>query len=84
MTYSNAAIIERFKRKFKRYFKMITLTIELPEEETPFFKEFLSKIHGKIISEDRVPNKETIRAMKELKSGKGVKFNNVDELFKSI
>ncbi|WP_254562302.1 hypothetical protein [Dyadobacter diqingensis] len=63
---------------------MITLTIELPEEETSFFKEFLSKIHGKIISEDRVPNAETIKAMKELKKGKGVKFNSVDELFESI
>lgn len=63
---------------------MITLTIELPEEETSFFKEFLSKIHGKIISEDRVPNEETIKAMKELKEGKGLKFNSVDELFKSI
>lgn len=63
---------------------MVTLTIELPEEETTFFKEFLSKIHGKIISEGKVPNKETIRAMKDLKGGKGVKFDSVDELFKSI
>ena len=63
---------------------MITITVELPEEETSFFKEFLSKIHGKIISEDRVPNKETVRAMKEIKEGKGVKFNSVDELFESI
>ena len=63
---------------------MITLTIELPEEESTFFKEFLSKIHGKIISEDRVPNKETVKAMKEIKEGKGRKFNSVDELFKSI
>lgn len=63
---------------------MITLTIELPEEESSFFKEFLTKIHGKIISEDRVPNEETIIAMKELKEGKGLKFNSVDELFKSI
>jgi antitoxin component of RelBE/YafQ-DinJ toxin-antitoxin module len=63
---------------------MVTLTIELPEEETTFFKEFLSKIHGKVISEDRLPNKETVKAMKELKEGKGVKFNSVDELFKSI
>ncbi|TDE09025.1 hypothetical protein [Dyadobacter psychrotolerans] len=63
---------------------MITLTIELPEEETSFFKEFLSKIHGKIISEDRVPNKETIRAMKELKSGKGIRVGSVDELMKLV
>ncbi len=48
---------------------MITLTIELPEEETSFFKEFLSKIHGRIISEDKIPNEETIKAMKDLKGG---------------
>jgi len=30
------------------------------------------------------PNKDTIEAIKELKEGKGVKFNSVDELFKSI
>lgn len=63
---------------------MITLTVELPEEETSFFKEFVGKIHGKIISEDRVPNKETIKAMKELKSGKGIKVGSVDELLKLI
>ena len=63
---------------------MITLTIELFEEESSFFKEFLSKIHGKIISEDRVHNKGTIKSIKELKKGKGIKFNSVDELFESI
>lgn len=63
---------------------MITLTIELPEEETFFFKEFLSKIHGKVISEDSVPNEDTIEAMKELKEGKGLKFKSVDELFQGI
>ena len=28
--------------------------------------------------------KETVKAMKEIKKGKGVKFNSVDELFQSI
>lgn len=63
---------------------MITLPIELPAEETSIFKEFLIKINGKIISEDRVPNKETIKAMEALKSGKGVRVGSVDELFESI
>ena len=63
---------------------MITITIELPEEETAFFKEFLSKIHGKIISEDRVPNKETVRAMKELKNWKGNRVGSVDEFLKLV
>lgn len=63
---------------------MITLPIELPAEETSIFKEFLIKINGKIISEDMVPNKETIKAMEALKSGKGVRVGSVDELFESI
>ncbi len=63
---------------------MITPTIELPEEETSFFKEFLSKVHGKVISEDSAPNEDTIQAMKELKEGKGLKFKSVDELFQGI
>lgn len=63
---------------------MITPTIKLPEEETSFFKEFLSKIHGKVISENWVPNEDTIEAMKEPKEGKGVKFKSVDELFQGI
>lgn len=63
---------------------MITLTIELPEEKTSFFKEFLSKIHGKVISENRVPNEGTVRAMKELKSGKGIRVGSVDELMKLL
>ena len=63
---------------------MITITVELPEEETSFFKEFLSKIHGKVISEDRVPNKETVSAMKELKNGKGHRVGSVDEFLKLV
>jgi len=30
------------------------------------------------------PNDDTIEAMKELEKGDGIKFNSVDELFKSI
>ncbi|MFV0156735.1 hypothetical protein OBK03_13320 [Empedobacter falsenii] len=30
------------------------------------------------------PNEDTIGAMNELKKGNGIKFNSVDELFKSI
>jgi len=63
---------------------MITITVELPEEETSFFKEFLSKINGKIISEDRVPNKGTIRAMKELKNGKGNRVGSIDQFLKLV
>ena len=60
------------------------ITIELPDEETSFLKKFLSKIHGKAISEDKVPNKETLRAMKKLKSGKGNSVASVDEFLKLV
>lgn len=32
----------------------------------------------------KLPNRETIQAMKELDSGKGVKFDSVDELLKDL
>jgi DNA-damage-inducible protein J len=32
----------------------------------------------------KLPNKETLQAMKELESGKGVKFNSVDALLKDL
>jgi len=34
--------------------------------------------------EVKLPNKETLQAMRELDSGKGVKFNSVDELLKDL
>lgn len=63
---------------------MRTLTVQIPEEETKLFIQFLKKFRAKIISEHTAPNKETIKAMKELKEGKGVRFKSVDELFQSI
>lgn len=63
---------------------MKTLTIELPEEETKLFKQLLKKLNGRIISQTKTPNKETIEAMNELKEGKGVKFSSVSDLFKSV
>lgn len=63
---------------------MKTLTIELPEEETKLFKQLLKKLNGRIVSQTKTPNKETIEAMNELKEGKGVKFSSVSDLFKSV
>lgn len=63
---------------------MKTITVQLPEEETKLFKLLLKKLNGKIVSQSRTPNKETIEAMRELKDGKGVKFRSVEELFKSV
>ncbi len=63
---------------------MKTLTIELPEEETRLFKQLLKKLNGRIISQSTTPNKDTSEAIKELKDSKGVKFDSVSALFKSI
>lgn len=63
---------------------MTTITVELPEEETKLFKEFLKKLNGKVISVNKTPNKETIKAMNELKAGKGISVKNVDELLKLV
>ncbi len=63
---------------------MKTITVQLPDEETKLFKQLLKKFNAKIISQSSKPNRETIEAMEELKAGKGVKFESVDELFKSV
>ena len=63
---------------------MKTITVQLPDEETKLFKQLLKKFNAKIISQSSKPNRETIKAMEELKAGKGVKFESVDELFKSV
>lgn len=63
---------------------MTTLTVQVPEEEIQLFKGFLKKLNGKVISVDKAPNKETIKAMTELKTGKGNKVKNIDELLKLI
>ena len=70
-------IIEAEGKKLKALLSVLSV-LDIP------FKKEKSAIRGKISSEVMFPNKETIRAMKELKEGKGVKFNSVDELFKSI
>jgi hypothetical protein len=37
---------------------MTTLTIELPEEETKLFKQFLKKFNGRVVSTKKEPEKE--------------------------
>ncbi len=63
---------------------MTTLTVEVPEEEIGLFKGFLKKLNGKIISVNKAPNKETIKAMNELKEGKGIRVKNVDEFLEMV
>ncbi len=65
---------------------MQTLEIKVPENKKRLVKELLKElgVTVKVKKENNIPNAETIAAMDELKAGKGKKFRNVEELFKSI
>lgn len=65
---------------------MQTLEIKVPESKTRVVKEFLKElgVTVKVKKESHTPNADTIAAMDELKAGKGTRFTNVEELFKSI
>ncbi|AYL96565.1 hypothetical protein HYN43_015215 [Mucilaginibacter celer] len=65
---------------------MQTLEITVPVDKTRLVKSLLKELGVtiKIKKESKIPNEETIAAMNELKAGKGKRFKNVDELFKSI
>jgi antitoxin component of RelBE/YafQ-DinJ toxin-antitoxin module len=65
---------------------MQTLEIIVPDDKTRLVKGILKELGVtiKVKKESKTPNAETIAAMDELKTGKGKKFKNVDDLFKSI
>lgn len=63
---------------------MTTITIQVPDEETKLFKELTKRLNWKVIATSNIPNKETIKAMDELKEGKGIKVKNVDEFLKLV
>jgi hypothetical protein len=65
---------------------MQTLEIKVPDNKTRLVKEVLKEfgVIVKVKKKEKVPNADTIAAMDELKAGKGKKFKNVEELFKSI
>ena len=65
---------------------MQTLEIIVPDNKTRLVKEFLKElgVTVKIKKGSKIPNADTIAAMEELKAGKGKKFKNVEDLFKSI
>lgn len=71
---------------------MTTLTIHIPDSKADFIKKLLKELDVKVESvesvetkkESRVPNKETIKAMKELKAGKGKVFDTAKDLFASL
>ncbi|MDB5155654.1 MAG: hypothetical protein JWR50_361 [Mucilaginibacter sp.] len=65
---------------------MQTLEIKVPENKTRLVKEFLKELGVtiKVKKENNTPNADTIKAMDELKAGKGKKFKNVEDLFNKI
>ncbi|WP_162996500.1 hypothetical protein [Mucilaginibacter celer] len=74
------------KANYYLFLCMQTLEITVPVDKTRLVKSLLKELGVtiKIKKESKIPNEETIAAMNELKAGKGKRFKNVDELFKSI
>lgn len=54
------------------------------EEQLSALKAFAKAFKVPFRSEGNFPNKETIKAMNELKAGEGMIFNSAMELFASI
>ena len=65
---------------------MQTLEIKVPDTKIEYVKTILKKAGVTIIEKKAMdyPNRQTQSAMEELKSGKGKKFQNTEDLFKSI
>ncbi|WAC39178.1 hypothetical protein [Pedobacter sp. SL55] len=69
---------------------MTTLTIHIPDSKADFIKQLLKELDVKVETKkeskkaERKPNAETIKAMEELKTGKGKVFNSAKELFSSL
>ncbi len=66
---------------------MTTLTIEIPDKKADLAKMILKELGATVIvikEKERIPNAQTIKAMKELKAGKGKAFNSSKELFASL
>lgn len=63
---------------------MQTLVIKVPEEKASFILTLLKELGISVKEGEHSPNKETLAAMKELKEGKGKKFDSVESLFNSI
>ena len=64
---------------------MQILEIKVPDDKTRLVKGLLKELGVSVkVKKENIPNAGTIAAMNELKEGKGRRFKNVDELFKSI
>lgn len=76
----NVRIDVQTKSKASKILDLLGMT---PSEAINLF--FKQIIYTQSIPFDvKLPNKETIQAMKELDSGKGVKFNSAEELLKDL
>lgn len=74
-------------------FIMESFVIHIPTKKAGLVKELLKELgvtFDKVdtdlgnCNKNHVPNAETIKAMNEVKEGKGVKFASADDLFASI
>lgn len=72
---------------------MESFVIHIPTKKASLVKELLKELgvtFDKVDSEsgscdkNHVPNEETIKAMDEVKKGKGIKFASAEDLFASI
>lgn len=60
---------------------MTTLTIHIPESKTDLVKKLLKELDVKI---EKTPNKDTIKAIEEAKSGKTKPIKDFNSFFESI
>ena len=60
------------------------LIIKIPNKEVKSLECYLKSVGGRIIKKKKIPNATTLKAMSELKTGKGIRFFESVELFKRI
>jgi antitoxin component of RelBE/YafQ-DinJ toxin-antitoxin module len=72
---------------------MESFVIHIPNKKANLVKQLLKELGVTIdavnnnlddSNKNHIPNKETLKAIKEVKQGKGVKFASVNDLFASI
>lgn len=61
--------------------KAIELLEKVPEYKLEYVLAYLL---GMTVGEDNIPNEETISAMKELEDGKGMTFDNLNDMWDSL
>lgn len=60
---------------------MSTITIQIEDSNLKLITELVKKLGGKVLNkETKVPNEETIEAIKEARAGKGTLVRNKKEL----